>query len=87
MIHQEPTGAFRAGFLLVLGGSIGLVGLVLLAGRTALQAAAGPSAAGPSTAAAARLLNWGPRTLIGMGCALGVSAAAVLLAGWMQRRP
>ena len=79
MVQPEPPRFARAAVLLALGGILGLAGLVLVAGRGALQLAPAEPFA--------KILRWGPKALVGVGLALVLSAAAMILANWMQRRP
>jgi hypothetical protein len=82
MIHQETTGAFRAGYLLALGAAFGLVGLLLSAGRSAAQNVLFQDA----PPAVSKLITWGPSSLVALGGALTLGAGLVLSFGWLQKR-
>lgn len=82
MIHQEPTGAFRAGFLLAVGAAFGVVGMLLSAGRTAAQDVLFQDA----PPAVSNLVTWGPYGLVVLGGLLALGSGAVLSFGWLQRK-
>jgi hypothetical protein len=82
MIHQEPTGAFRAGFLLALGAAFAMVGMLLSAGRAAAQEILFQDA----PPAVSSLLTWGPYGLVAVGGLLALGSGAVLSLGWIQRK-
>lgn len=82
MIHQESTGAFRAGILLAFGSAFGIVGLLLSAGGTAAKEVVFKDA----TPAVASLIRWGPRSLVIVGVALALGSVLVLSFGWSQRK-
>jgi hypothetical protein len=81
MIHQESTGAFRAGLLLGIGSTFGLVGLLLSAGGSV----AGRSVSAQAPPAVAGLLVWGPRALLAASGALGALAVAILSVSWFRK--
>jgi len=83
MIHQETTGAFRAGFLLALGAAFGMVGMLLSAGRAAAQDVVFEDA----PPAVSNVITWGPYGLVVLGGLLALGSGAVLSLGWIQRKP
>lgn len=82
MSHPEPTDTFRAGFLLTIGAALGLVGLLLSAGRSAAQEILFEDA----PPAVTNLITWGPYSLIAVGGVLALASGLVLSVSWFQKR-
>jgi hypothetical protein len=82
MIHQEPTGAFRAGYLLAIGSAFGIVGLLLSAGGSAAREVVFQDA----SPAVSQLITWGPYSLVIAGGVLALTSGLVLSLGWLQKR-
>ncbi|MFN0007441.1 MAG: hypothetical protein ACKVXR_05990 [Planctomycetota bacterium] len=82
MSQPEPTDTFRAGFLMTIGAALGLVGLLLSAGRAAAQEVLFQDA----PASVANLIKWGPYTLMAVGGLLALGSGLALSVGWFQKR-
>ena len=82
MIRQGSTGTQHAGVLLAVGGTLGVFGLVLLAGKLAFDRVTPVE----SPEALARVLEWGPRMLIGVGGALAATATVLVSVEWYERK-